>query len=129
MLRDGTLGLRAVQEAGGISIVQNPEGAEAGEMPRNAMRGLPVDYCLELSEIGPVLDLLVRRAGSRKQGILETGLASALRLIKERVRLLDKVYEQSRRNPKTLSFLRAEMAALDRDVGRIRRMLTRRVSS
>jgi two-component system chemotaxis response regulator CheB len=62
MLRDGTLGLRAVRDAGGITIVQNPREAEAGDMPKNAMRD--VDYCLNLSEIGPVLDLLVRRAGS-----------------------------------------------------------------
>jgi hypothetical protein len=66
MLRDGTVGLRAVHEAGGITIVQDPEGAAAAEMPRSAMKDLPVDYCLKLSDIGPVLDLLdllVRRAG------------------------------------------------------------------
>ena len=129
MLADGTIGLRAIRDAGGITIVQNPEGAEAGDMPRNAMRGLGVDYCLELSEIGPLLDLLVRRAGSHTQGVLETGLASALRLMKERVRLLARLYAQSRGNPKTETFLAAEIAALDRDVAGIQDLIPKTLAS
>jgi hypothetical protein len=123
MLKDGTLGLRAVRDAGGITIVQNPIQAEAGEMPRNAMQDLNVDYCLELSEIGPVLDLLVRRAGSHKQGVLETGLATSVRLMRQRVRLLAKLFDQSRENPRTARFLQAEISALDRDIERIRRRI------
>jgi two-component system chemotaxis response regulator CheB len=122
-LRDGTLGMRAVQEAGGITIVQDPKGAEASEMPRSAMKDLAVDYCLELPDIGPTLNLLVRRAGSYKKGVLETGLASAVRLMKDRTRLLRTLQAQSQRNPKTAAFLAAEIAALRRDVATIQRLI------
>ncbi len=123
MLRDGTLGLRAVRDAGGITIVQDPDEAEAGDMPRNAMKDLEVDYCLDLAEIGPALDLLVRRAGSNKRSVLETGLATSVRLMKTRVRLLGKLHEQSRRNPRTQRFLTAEIIALEEDIGRIRGLI------
>ena len=126
MLKDGTAGLRSVREAGGITVVQDPTGAEHGDMPRNAMDGLEVDYCLALDEIGPLLELLVRRAGSLKRGVLETGLASSIRLMKDRARLLAKLSAQSERNPRTMEFLDAECAALERDIDRVRRMLPTR---
>lgn len=125
MLRDGTVGLRHVRDAGGITIVQNPETAEAGEMPRNAMEGLDVDYCLDVAEIGPLLELLVRRAGPYKGGILETGLASALRLMKERAALLAKLFAQSHDNPKTSTFLASEIAALNRELESVRALLAK----
>jgi hypothetical protein len=125
MLKDGTDGLRAVHDAGGITIVQNPESAEEGDMPRNAMRDLGVDYCLELAEIGPLLELLVRRAGPFKKGVLETGLASSLRVLKDRARLFDKLVAQSRGNPRTEKFLEAEVTALDRDIDQIQAMVDR----
>jgi hypothetical protein len=112
-----------VRDAGGITIVQNPESAEVGEMPRNAMADLDVDYCLELAEIAPLLELLVRRAGSYKEGLLESGLASALRLMKDRAALLAKLYGQSRRNPKTSAFLASESAALDRELESVRALI------
>ena len=123
MLRDGAVGLRHVRDAGGITIVENPESAQSGEMPRNAMAGLDVDYCLDLAEIGPLLELLVRRAGRYKEGILETGVASALRLMRERAALLAKLYAQSRDNPKTSAFLAGEIAALDRELESVRALI------
>jgi two-component system chemotaxis response regulator CheB len=57
MLRDGTAGLKAVHEAGGLTMVQNPDDAEYPDMPRNAMANLPVTFCLNLAEIGLALDL------------------------------------------------------------------------
>jgi two-component system chemotaxis response regulator CheB len=125
MLRDGTLGLRAVRDARGITVVQDPEEAEAAEMPRSAMQGLSVDYCLELSETGPLLDLLVRRAGRTKRGVLETGLASSVRLMKDRLRLLTKLNEQSQGNRKTARFIQAEIAALDREIASIHKLIPR----
>lgn len=126
MLSDGAAGLRHVREAGGITIVQNPDSAEAGDMPRNAREGLDVDYCLELSEIGPLLELLVRRAGAYKEGVLETGLASALRLMKDRVALLAKLRAQSSGNPRTAAFLASEIAALDRELQSVQELLAPR---
>lgn len=92
------------------------------------MRNLDVDYCVALPDIGPLLDLLVRRAGSRKRAILETGLVSSVRQMKDRVLLLRRLDAQSRRNPKTARFLEAEIAALDREIGVIRRLIPRRRS-
>ena len=122
-LRDGTVGLQAVHDAGGITVVQNPDGAEAADMPRNAMKDLAVNYCLELPEIGPVLELLVRRGGEHKSGDLETGLASSLRLMQLRAKLLSRLVKQSSRNPRTEKFLKSEVIALNHDIDRVRRMI------
>jgi two-component system chemotaxis response regulator CheB len=40
LLRDGTTGMKAIHEAGGLTIVQNPATAEFSDMPANAMRDL-----------------------------------------------------------------------------------------
>jgi len=37
MLKDGSLGLRALKEAGGVALVQNPEEAAFREMPQSAI--------------------------------------------------------------------------------------------
>jgi len=52
---DGSQGLRKVKERGGLAIVQNPETAMVGEMPRAAIAATPVDHILHLEEIGPFL--------------------------------------------------------------------------
>ena len=59
-LDDGTSGLCAVKQAGGITIVQDPNDAEAGSMPFNAMRHVAIDYCLTAAKIGEALPKLVR---------------------------------------------------------------------
>jgi two-component system chemotaxis response regulator CheB len=61
LLKDGTNGLKAVHEAGGLTIVQDPTEAEYPDMPASAMQDLPVTFCLSLAEIGPTLELLARR--------------------------------------------------------------------
>lgn len=48
---DGTLGLRAIRQKGGLSIVQDPGEAEYDGMPRSAMDNGPVDAVLRLAEI------------------------------------------------------------------------------
>jgi two-component system chemotaxis response regulator CheB len=37
LLKDGTLGLKAIKEAGGVTLVQDPAEAEFADMPRNAI--------------------------------------------------------------------------------------------
>jgi two-component system chemotaxis response regulator CheB len=110
-LRDGTAGLKAVHAAGGLTMVQDPAEAEYPDMPENAMRDLPVTFCLRLAEIGPALDLLARRGT-----IFESGLASSVRNLKERVALFRRLIVQSTRNVDTRDFLMAELAALQRDL-------------
>ncbi len=52
---DGTAGLAAIKQHGGIAVVQDPEEAYAPDMPRNAARHVKVDYCLPAAEIAPLL--------------------------------------------------------------------------
>jgi two-component system chemotaxis response regulator CheB len=56
---DGTAGLKAIRDCGGITIVQSPETAVAPEMPHSALRNVDVDYCVPLAEIAPLLAGLV----------------------------------------------------------------------
>jgi two-component system chemotaxis response regulator CheB len=123
MLQDGSSGLRAVHDAGGITIVQEPRTAVHGDMPRNAMKDLVVDYCVDLEEIGPLLDLLVRRGGER--GDLEGGLAYALRGMRDRLRLLGRLLNSSEENADTHQFLMEETAALEDEIVRLRELLSR----
>ena len=38
MLKDGTLGLKAIKEAGGVALVQSPEEAAYSDMPCSAIK-------------------------------------------------------------------------------------------
>jgi len=111
LLRDGTEGLRAVHEAGGLTMVQDPREAEYEDMPSNAMEGLPVTFCLNVAEIGSALELLVRRTAR-----FETGLAVAVRTLRDRAALLVRLIDQSSRNPGTREFLSNELTSLKREV-------------
>jgi two-component system chemotaxis response regulator CheB len=61
---DGTVGLKAIKECGGIAIVQDPETATEPEMPRSALEHVAVDHCVPLSEIAALLTRLVGAAPS-----------------------------------------------------------------
>ncbi|HKS28678.1 MAG TPA: chemotaxis protein CheB [Pyrinomonadaceae bacterium] len=52
---DGTSGLWAVKERGGVAIVQDPKDAYFPSMPQSALDKVKADYCLPVSEIAPVL--------------------------------------------------------------------------
>ena len=122
--KDGTEGLEAVHKAGGLTMVQDPGDAEYGDMPGNAMEELPVTFCLKLAEIGPALELLVRRSAQ-----FETGLAVAVRTLRDRVALLVRMSAQSQRNPGTQAFLKNEIASLRHDLQAIEDLVTNGVST
>jgi two-component system chemotaxis response regulator CheB len=58
-LDDGAAGLWAVKQHGGVAVVQHPDDAVAPSMPLNALLHVPVDHCLPLAELGPLLVRLV----------------------------------------------------------------------
>jgi len=49
MLKDGTLGLKAIKDTGGIALVQSPEEAAYPEMPRSA-----IEHDGHVDLVGPV---------------------------------------------------------------------------
>jgi two-component system, chemotaxis family, protein-glutamate methylesterase/glutaminase len=61
---DGAAGLSAIRARGGLSVVQDPEDALVGQMPRSALQYGGADYVLPIAEIGPQLSALVDHSGS-----------------------------------------------------------------
>lgn len=53
--QDGAEGLRAVGEAGGVAVVENPAGAAASAMPEAALTAWPEARVMTLEEIGAYL--------------------------------------------------------------------------
>jgi two-component system chemotaxis response regulator CheB len=60
MLDDGTAGLWAIKDRGGVAVVQEPREAPYPSMPQSALRYVAVDYRLRMSEMATMLDKLVR---------------------------------------------------------------------
>jgi two-component system, chemotaxis family, CheB/CheR fusion protein len=54
------VGIKAVKEAGGIILVQDPDEAEYGSMPRSAVATGLADFILPLREIAARLPELIR---------------------------------------------------------------------
>ena len=60
MLDDGTAGLWAIKDRGGLAIVQSPEEAPYPSMPESALRHVQIDHVLKLAEIPAALASLVK---------------------------------------------------------------------
>jgi two-component system, chemotaxis family, protein-glutamate methylesterase/glutaminase len=60
MLNDGTVGLSAIQECGGIAVVQDPADAAYPEMPNSVLSNMSVDHCVPLTQMGGLLTGLVQ---------------------------------------------------------------------
>ncbi|HNT43175.1 MAG TPA: chemotaxis protein CheB [Syntrophorhabdaceae bacterium] len=58
---DGTLGVRALQAAGGVTFVQDPSEARYDGMPQSAIQTGLADYVLPVEEIARQLSVLFRR--------------------------------------------------------------------
>ncbi|MDJ0450693.1 chemotaxis protein CheB [Methylocystis sp. JR02] len=59
---DGAIGARAIQEKGGIVLVQDPNEAEFPSMPRNALEG-GADFVLPVADLARTLAGLIRARG------------------------------------------------------------------
>lgn len=64
MLDDGVAGLRAIHDAGGIAIVQDPADAAFAELPRNALLAFAPDRVLPIDAIGGAITSIVGERAS-----------------------------------------------------------------
>jgi two-component system, chemotaxis family, protein-glutamate methylesterase/glutaminase len=64
---DGKVGMRAVQQRGGMTIVQDPLEAPFPSMPMSVMQDIKVDYSLPLHEIAPLLNMLSREVAGEEE--------------------------------------------------------------
>jgi two-component system, chemotaxis family, protein-glutamate methylesterase/glutaminase len=55
VLDDGTAGLLAIKNRGGLAVVQHPDDALFPSMPQTALENVAVDHALAVSELGPLL--------------------------------------------------------------------------
>lgn len=58
-LDDGTAGLRAIKDCGGVAVIQDPAEAEHPSMPRSALQSVAVDHCVPLASMAGTLLQLV----------------------------------------------------------------------
>jgi len=58
--RDGAEGLAAVRRAGGLTVVQHPDGGPESQMAQAALERGPVDYVLSVQQIGVFLGSIRR---------------------------------------------------------------------
>lgn len=58
---DGAEGLKEIKGAGGFTMVQNPQSAEVGFMPQQALNSFRVDLVLGIDEIGKTIRRLVEK--------------------------------------------------------------------
>ena len=65
---DGSVGLRAIKEKGGLVIVQDPEEAEFDGMPRSAIATGAVDFVASVADIP---DLIFRELHSAASGVVD----------------------------------------------------------
>jgi two-component system, chemotaxis family, protein-glutamate methylesterase/glutaminase len=86
MMDDGTAGLIAVKRCGGVTVIQDPRDAAYSGMPLSALDNANVDYCVSVTEMGPLLTKLVsQRPGKTKAvpGDVRTEAAIAERVLSD----------------------------------------------
>ncbi len=69
---DGTLGLKAIKESGGMTIVQDPENAKYDGMPRSAIDAGLADHILPVGKIPQELLSYVQQPYLKPPGKLQT---------------------------------------------------------
>ena len=71
-LDDGVSGLRAIKEAGGIAVVQDPKDALTPSMPAMALAHVPVDHVVPADAIAPLLLRLSRQLRGNPMPVTDT---------------------------------------------------------
>lgn len=65
---DGRSGMRAIQQRGGVTIVQDPNEAAFPSMPLSVLQDITVDHLVPLREIAPLLGKLSRQNADEERG-------------------------------------------------------------
>jgi two-component system CheB/CheR fusion protein len=73
---DGALGLKSIKGEGGIALVQSPESAEHGDMPRNSIAADHVDLVVPPGEIALELGRLAQQYTRPEVRFLGEGIVS-----------------------------------------------------
>ena len=76
-LDDGTAGLISIKKRGGIAVVQDPDDAMVGDMPRSAIESVRVDHVVPVTEMPALLAELTA------QQVSDNGAGGTPRLEKE----------------------------------------------
>jgi two-component system CheB/CheR fusion protein len=84
---DGSVGIKAVKEAGGIILVQDPDEAEYGSMPRSAVATGLADFVLPLREIAGRLPELIRNRRNGQLNVLDETDGEAMQRILSHLRV------------------------------------------
>jgi len=99
---DGTLGIKAIKEQGGLVIVQELASSKFDGMPKNAIASGFVDYILPCDKMGSILSDYVRNSASLKNLTMDgespsSDLAKVLSIIRSKENLDFSYYK-----PKTI---------------------------
>ncbi len=79
---DGTLGIREIRAAGGLTMVQDPRTADYGSMPQSAISSGAVDYVLGPADIGErLIDYVHRAYPTARQAVQEQETDSLERIL------------------------------------------------
>lgn len=71
LLDDGVVGANAIKQCGGRVFVQNPDDALFGDMPRNTIGGLEVDFVGTVVELAEELTKAARKSESSSHAVVE----------------------------------------------------------
>ena len=85
---DGSRGIKAVKENGGIVLVQSPESAQFSGMPTSAIRFEVADFVGTAQEIGRTLDAISQRETSGEQLLRELNTPEFDKFVLEIVELI-----------------------------------------
>ena len=61
-LNDGTVGMNAIKQSGGYTIVQDPNEAEYPDMPLSVLETMEADYCTSLKKMGDAILQITKNA-------------------------------------------------------------------
>jgi len=91
---DGTLGVRALQAAGGVTFVQDPSEARYDGMPQSAIQTGLADYVLPVEEIARQLSVLFRRYPVGREELPDDAMPNVIQKARRKARSLNSALNQ-----------------------------------